>query len=170
MMRKASLFTVLSLSLTLAALPATAADAASCSLEKAVYASTEGGYTLRFKPFVSDAAVVTHLFTLEREGQVLDGLVMTADEPPHSVARVMKGCPDGDVTGTDLAACTGFEGYGFAISATGGVTNLGAGSAPSPPTLLFAGLGPSLLVSPLGQTLKITVAPSDVFTFKECAP
>lgn len=159
-----------SLSLLITATVALSADAGSCTLQKAVYASEAGGYTLRFKPFVSDAAAISHLFTLERDSQSLDGLVMTADEPPHSVARVMKGCPDGDVTGADIAACTGFEGYGFAISATGGVSNLAPATDPAPPTLLFAGLGPSLLVSPLGQTLKITVAPSDVFTFKECAP
>nr|WP_316656694.1 hypothetical protein [uncultured Gellertiella sp.] len=146
-----------------------AADQA-CPQAKAVYGSPDRTYRLTFRPVTDKAAAISHLFTLARGNQTLDGLILESDEPVRSLARMMKDCPDGDVTGADLRACTAFEGYVYAISATGETANLGPGDGPAARHLLLAGLGPAFAASPLAAKTGLAPPLSDSFDLKECAP
>lgn len=143
--------------------------AADCVQDHAQYATDDGRYTLSFQPVSEKGAVVTHLFTLSSGTVVLDGMVMETEEPARSGARISKNCPDGDVTGDDIRACTGFDGFAYAIGKDGTVMNVPAGESLAAPTLLFAGLGPILASSDLARTFKLGNA-ADVFTMKGCTP
>lgn len=153
-------------------LPAPAAMAAGCAQDHAIYAAASGGYELHFGTVGAEAAATTHLFTLVRPAGslTLDGVVLETDAPVRSNAIVMKDCPEGDVTGADLRACTGFDGYAYGLTGAGGAENLPSASAPAAPAILLAGLGPALSASPLAERLKLDALPGDVFLFRECRP
>lgn len=152
--------------LMLAGTPAMAAD---CPQSRAVYEADAGSYELAFRPMTEKAAAVTHLFTVTTGKTPLDGLVMETEEPVRTVARIAKDCPDGDVTGEDIRACTGFEGYLYGIGSDGTAGNLPAGDAPAAPRLLFAGLDPALAFSALREKWRLGTV-SDSFHFVECGP
>ena len=142
---------------------------APCPQEKAVYTGADG-YGMTFKPVDSDAASATHRFDLLKDKTALTGYMMESEEPVRSIAHVEKDCPEGDVTGDDIAACTAYEGYVYAISADGKAGNLPAAKEPAAASILLSGLGPSLAASPLAEKLKLSAPSADLFTFKECAP
>lgn len=158
------------LSVLMLALGAGMAKAADCPQEKAVYNQAGGSFRLAFKPVGSDAAVMVNRFELVVDRQVFTGFVMESEEPTRSVLRIENKCPDGDVTGEDLAACTLFEGYAYAIGAAGETGPLPKGSAKAAPHLLLAGFAPVLLQSPVNERLHLPLPVSDSFDFRECAP
>lgn len=147
--------------------PALADEA--CVQEKAIYTGANG-YIMSFEPVGSDAAAVSNRFGITSGSVSLTGFVMDSEAPVRSIARIEKDCPEGDVTGDDIAACTVFEGYVYAISAEGMAGNIPRGQEKSAAHLLLSGFGPSLAVSPVGEKLKLTPPEGDLFTFKECAP
>ncbi|MBB4065217.1 hypothetical protein [Gellertiella hungarica] len=155
--------------LALSSLGFTGAFAAECPQERAVYQSVSGDYTLSFEKVDADAAAVTHLFALKTGDMALEGLVMETEAPTRTVARIMKGCPDGDVTSDDIRACTGFEGYVYGIAKDSRAANLGPGRGDAASSVLFAGLGPALAASPLSGKYRLPEV-SDSFQFKECRP
>lgn len=146
---------------------AAAAGAAECPQERAIYADRDGGYELAFVPVGSDAAATSHHFTVKvlASGAVLDGIVMTGEEPARSNGMVLNDCPEGDATGEEIAACTVWEGV---VYAPDGADLLPEGSEAAAGRLLLAGFGPSLRYSRLWETGKATAVPWDVFTLKGC--
>lgn len=146
--------------------PARALD---CVQSEAVYKADKGSYTLSFRPLTDKAAAVTHRFALSDGKVTLDGLVMDTEEPTRTAAHIEKDCPEGDVTGDDIRACTGYEGYVYAISETGGIGNLPSGNEKAGSRLLFAGLGPVLAASALAEKWKLASI-SDSFQLTECKP
>ena len=151
-------------------LAATAAPAADCRQDRAVYEDRDGGYALSFEPVGSDAAATSHHFKLEilASGVVLDGIVMPGD-PVRSNGMVMHDCPEGDVTGEEIAACTVWEGVIYTLDAAGEAGLLPDGGAKAAETLLLAGFGPSLRYSALWEAGKASAVPQDVFRRKGCA-
>ena len=156
--------------LFLSALSAQAALAApaTCVQEKAAYNAASGGMVIAFQPVTEATAAISHRFTLTIGKTALDGIIMQTEEPVRSVARIMKDCPDGDVTGEDLRACTGFQGYVYAIAGDGKTGNLAGPGRMAAPRLLLAGLGPGLAYSPLAEKFGFGTALGDEFTFSEC--
>lgn len=152
-------------------LAATAASAAECRQDRALYADRDGAYELTFEPVGSDAAATSHHFKLKilASGVVLDGVVMPG-EPARSNGMVMHDCPEGDVTGEEIAACTVWEGVIYALDGAGDAGLLPEEGAAATETLLLSGFGPSVRYSTLWDDGKATVAPWDVFRRKGCAP
>lgn len=149
------------------ALPSIAAD---CAVEKAVYAEPEAGIELRFAPSGEDTPV-SHRFTLLAPfvGMKVDGHVLYDPEIERPVAMALDNCPDGDVTGADIAACTVWKGIIYAADrATGMVGLLPEEGADAPDTLILPGFGPAIAASAFGAAMK--ARPGDVFTFKQCSP
>jgi hypothetical protein len=151
-------------------LAAGAASAAECRQDRAVYVDRDGGYELAFEPVGSEAAAVSHHFKMKvlSGGTVLDGIVMPGD-PARSNGMVMHDCPEGDVTGEDIAACTVWEGVIYALGGAGDADLLPEESATAAETLLLAGFGPSLRYSALWDAGKARAVPSDVFKRKGCS-
>jgi hypothetical protein len=100
---------------------------------------------------------------------VLDGIVMPGDDPARSNGMVMHNCPEGDVTGEEIAACTVWEGVVYMLDGAGDAAVLPEEGAKAAETLLLAGFGPSLRYSTLWDEGKAKVAPWDVFKWKGCA-
>lgn len=149
------------------ALPAIAGD---CAVEQAVYAEAEAGIELRFAPSGEDTPV-SHRFTLIAPfaGMKVDGHVLYDPEIERPVAMALDNCPDGDVTGADIAACTVWKGIIYAADrATGIVGLLPEEGAKAPDNLILPGFGPAITASAFGAAMK--ASPGDVFTFKQCSP
>ena len=149
---------------------ATSASAAECRQDRAIYADRDGGYELAFSPVGSDAAATSHHFKLkvQASGTVLDGVVMPGD-PARSNGMVMHDCPEGDVTGEEIAACTVWEGVIYAIDGAGDMGLLPDEGAKAAEALLLSGFGPSLRYSTLWDEGKANAVPWDVFKRKGCA-
>lgn len=149
-------------------LAATAASAAECRQEHAIYADRDGGYELTFEPVGSDAAVTTHHFKLKvlASDTVLDGILMPGD-PARSNGMVMHNCPEGDSTGEEIAACTVWEGVIYALDG-GDAALLPEEGRPAAETLLLSGFGSSLRYSKLWDEGKASAVPWDVFKRKGC--
>ena len=149
---------------------ATAASAAECRQDRALYTDRDGGYELAFEPVGSNAAATSHHFKLKilASGLVLDGIVMPGD-PARSNGMIMHNCPEGDVTGEEIAACTVWEGVIYVLDGAGDATLLPDEGAKAAESLLLSGFGPSLRYSTLWDEGKASVVPWDVFKRKGCA-
>lgn len=162
----------MSLSLALSLLVQGPALAAGCLQEKAIYSDADSGYEIRFEPVGSQTAVTSNHFkiTIFESGTVLNGIVMRSAELFRPEGKVMFNCPEGDVTGADIAACTVWEGVIYAVDKTGTVDILSQEGGDAAPQLLFPALGPSILASSLWKDGKATVVPWDVMPLTGCAP
>jgi len=147
------------------------AIAAECKQGKAIYTDRDGAYELRFSPITSEAVTSTHQFKLRalKTSVVMDGYVMSSDDPERTIGMVLFNCPDGDVTGADLDACTVWQGFVYRASTDGGLDNLQSGDSPATEKIVFPGLGPAIRQSSAWGDGKATVAPWDVLDFKGCA-
>jgi hypothetical protein len=151
-------------------LAATAASAAECRQDRAIYGDRDGGYELTFEPVGSNAAATSHHFKLKvlASGTVLDGIVMPGD-PARSNGMVMYNCPDGDVTGEEIAACTVWEGVIYALNGAADAADLPEESATAAGSVLLSGFGPSLRYSKLWDEGKASAVPWDLLKLKGCA-
>ncbi|PYB74026.1 hypothetical protein [Rhizobium wuzhouense] len=145
-----------------------AASAADCLIEKATYREAETGVALVFAAASGENTPVTHGFSATIGKARLDGHVMYDPEIERPVGMLMYNCPEGDVTGADLAACTVWKGIIYGIDTkTGHVDLLPPEGANAPDALLLPGFGPAVLSSPVGKGMES--GPWDVFEFKGCA-
>ena len=77
-------------------------------------------------------------------------------------------CPEGDVTGEELAACTVWQGVIYTSDEQGAIALLPAQGSDAPPTLIFPDLGPSLRLSAAYGESGFSKIPWDVFALKGC--
>jgi hypothetical protein len=157
--------------LVIGLLLANAASAAECRQDRAVYGDRDGGYEIAFEPVGSDAAVTSHRFKVKvlASGTVLDGMVIAGEDPVRSNGMVLHDCPEGDVTGEEISACTVWEGVVYALEAAGDAALVPDDGAKAAEALLLAGFGPAVRYSGLWDKGKASVAPWDVFKRKGCA-
>lgn len=156
----------------LSGLLATTAAGAECTQERAIYTDRDGAYELAFEPVGSEAAAVTHRFKVRatKGDLLLDGHIMMGDEVIRSIGMVMHNCPEGDVTGEEIAACTVWQGVMYPLDQAGTPSELvPAEGASAADRLLLAGFGPALRFSNVWEEKKLSVAPWDVLTYKGCA-
>lgn len=145
-----------------------AASAAECLIERATYREAETGVELVFAAASGENTPVTHGFRSEIGKFKLNGHVLYDPEIERPIGMLMNNCPDGDVTGATIAACTVWKGIVYGIDeATGHVDLLPPEGANAPDALLLPGFGPSILASAVGKDMES--APWDVFEFKGCA-
>jgi hypothetical protein len=143
------------------------ASAAECLIEKATYREAETGVVLVFAAASGENTPVTHGITTTVGTHKLIGHVMYDPEIERPVGMLMNNCPEGDVTGADLAACTVWKGIVYGIDqATGHVDLLPPEGAGAPDALLLPGFGPAILSSSVGKGIES--GPWDVFEFKGC--
>ena len=151
------------------AFPAAAA-AADCLIERAVYAEPEAGVELRFDAS-GENTPLSHRFSLVSSNAKMkvDGHVLYDPEIERPVAMALDNCPEGDVTGADIAACTIWKGIIYAAGkATGQVDLIPGEGADAPDSLILPGFGPAIAASTFGAAM--TAMPWDVFKFKQCSP
>ena len=145
-----------------------AASAAECVIEKAIYREAETGVELVFAAASGENTPVTHGFTTTIAGVRLDGRVLYDPEVDRPIGMLMNNCPEGDVTGETITACTVWKGIVYSVDVkTGHVDLLPPEGADAPDLLLLPGFGPAILSSAAGKALD--AGPWDVFEFKQCA-
>ena len=92
-----------------------ASSAADCRIEKATYREAETGVELVFAAASGENTPVSHGFKTEIGKFKLDGHVMFDPEIERPIGMLMNNCPDGDVTGATIAACTVWKGIVYGI-------------------------------------------------------
>lgn len=141
---------------------------AACPIELAVYAETQSGAELNFTPTL-EAVTVTNSFRMLLDNDVvLDGIVQWTEDVARPHGMLMYKCPEGDVTGEELAICTVWQGVIYASDATGNIALLPAEGAGAPERLIFPDLGPSLRLSSAYGPNGFSKVPWDVFALKGC--
>ena len=138
-----------------------------CQMPLAVYSEAGSGASVEFRS--RDTLMVSNAFRMVlRNDVVLDGFVMWTDDPGRPHGALMHNCPEGDVTGDELAACTAWEGVIYAVGADGKIGTLPTESETSPPLLIFADLGPGIRFSTAYDMIGREGLPWDVFTLSGC--
>lgn len=150
------------------AMAAAAPARAACPIELATYADTSGVAELEFSPAKGGATVSNSFRLLLDNDIVLEGIVQWTDPEPRPWGTLMHKCPDGDVTGQELAACTLWEGVIYALDGKGGIALLPAPGTAAPEMLLLPALGPLLRVSAAYGANGFSKTPWDVFALKGC--
>lgn len=141
---------------------------AACPMELAVYRDTQDAAGIDFRP-TGQLASVTNTFRMALEnGTILDGIVMWSDGVARSTGILMNACPEGDVTGAEIEACTIWQGVVYAVDDKGQVSLLPKEGQPAPPTLVLADLGPALDLLPADGDKPLSKLPFDVFALKGC--
>lgn len=159
-----SLLWTATLALAVATFPALAA----CPVERAVYRDVEDTATIEFRPG-SETAAVTNGFTMRLDNGVgMDGIVMWTEGVRRPNGMLSYKCPEGDVTGEELAACTVWQGVIYTSDDSGNISLLPPEGADAPAKLIFPDLGPSLRHSAAYGANGITAVPWDVFAFQGC--
>jgi hypothetical protein len=145
------------------------AYAEECVQEKAVYVDMDNAYELRFEPMGSESSVSNRFKLAVRNTNIVaDGIVMRTDDHLRADGRIMFECPEGDVTGADLRACTVWQGMVYASDLKGHIRALPAEGESAADRLFLPALGPSIQKSSLWGKGKATVAPWDVLSLKGC--
>lgn len=157
----------MALALGLASMPALAV---ACPQERAVYRDRDNAYELAFQPGHSEAEAAEHRFVLKvlASHLVLDGYVMGSQPVDRTNGILFFNCPEGDVTGKDIEACTVWQGVIYGETA-GRIDLLPEPGKDAATQIVLPDFGPSIRSSTLWSEGKATVVPADVLDFKECA-
>lgn len=146
----------------LVSLPALAA----CPQELAIYEDTAGNSLTFVPPHATQAA--EHEFTLRIGAKELQGIVMWSKEPDRPNGIVMDSCPDGDVTGEELNACTVWQGVIYGLTKDANAPFIGKRDTPHAEALLLPDLSryamEHVYKTPLAGPPKV----DDVFRMKAC--
>lgn len=154
---------VVALASMLAALPALAA----CPIELAVYREAVTGAEIDFRPGAT--GIVSNSFRLlAAGGTVLDGIVMWTQEPARPLGMVTHKCPEGDLTGDEIAACTVWEGVIYSADAAGAIALLPQEGEAAPATLVLSGLAGGIAASPAFAGGWQGKLPWDAFSLSGC--
>lgn len=139
---------------------------AACPIELAVYGEREQVAEIDFRPTMGSATTTNSFKMLLGKDVVLDGVVLWSSDAARPHGTLMHKCPEGDVTGEELAACTVWEGVIYSADATGAVDLLPSEHKDAPSTLIFPDLAGQLGRSTIHD--KLPKLPWDVFTMKGC--
>ncbi len=147
----------------------TAAPAhAACPIELSVYGDIENAAGIDFRPTMNSVTVTNSFKIALDNGVMLDGIVMWSDQIPRPNGILMHQCPDGDVTGEVLRACTVWQGVIYTSDSRGNIGLLPAEGVAAPEKLIFPDLGPALRASSAYGVNGFLKVPWDVFAVKGC--
>ncbi len=153
------------LPLALLASMASPANAA-CPQELAIYEDTSGN-SLTFLPPLDNQAA-EHEFKLRVGPTELHGVVMWSKEPDRPNGIIMDHCPDGDVTGEELDACTVWQGVIYGLTKDANAPFIGKRGSPYAEALLLPDLSRDLLDHTFKTPLAGPAKADDVFRMKAC--
>lgn len=160
-MRLAALISAISM------LSATAAQAA-CPIELAVYGDRDKAAEIDFRPTGQSASVTNSFKMILDNDVVLDGIVMWSQGVERPNGMLMYQCPEGDVTGEELNACTVWQGVIYTADDKGNIGLLPAERTDAPQQLIFPDLGQSLKLSAAYGASGFSQVPWDVFAMQGC--
>lgn len=140
---------------------------AACPQELSVYSEVGGATELNFRP-ETEAAIVANSFRLILpDGPVLEGHVTWNEGVSRPTGALMLDCPEGDLTGDEIAACTHWQGVVYALDAEGNVGLIPPRGETAAPRLLLADLSRALHAGPLNDG-KTALPAWDVYALSGC--
>lgn len=149
-------------------LPATPVLAA-CNQELAVYSDPDKTVSLEFRPHDGEAVTVTNRFRLIAGGKMIDGFVQWSGEPAaRAYGMLTEKCPQGDVTGEEIAACTVWHGPVYAVADDGSVSLLPGQGEQAAPRLLLSDLAWSFSQHPVFTETGLAKPPFELFQLSGC--
>lgn len=141
---------------------------AACPIELATYGEPDAKARLEFRPTGEGAAVTNTFKMLLDNNVVLDGIVMWTEGVRRPVGMLMYKCPEGDVTGEELAVCTVWQGVIYTSDKSATISLLPAEGAAAAERLILSDLGASLRASSAYGANGFTNVPWDVFSLDGC--
>ena len=138
---------------------------ATCPQELAVYTEIGGEAQIEFSAEPAGFVVTNAFRLIMADDLVLDGIVMWNDGVSRPNGLIMHQCPDGDVTGEELDACTHWEGVVYTVSSSGTVGLIGREGAAD--TLLLPDMSRQLHDGDLNDDGR-TLLNFDVFALTGC--
>lgn len=144
-------------------------SAAECQQGSARYVDPESGLFLTFSSF-GDNVQVMHEFTIGQEKAEiqLSGFVVADGEPLRPILIVMHQCPDGDVTGQELDACTVWKGVPYGRFSDGNIGLLPLADDIAVTQILLPDFTRTVMANPVWEDIKTVNEPFEVFDFKDC--
>lgn len=137
-----------------------------CPQELAIYEDMSGN-SLTFVPPLDNQAA-EHEFSLRVGTTELHGVVMWSKDPDRPNGIVMDHCPDGDVTGDELDACTVWQGVIYGLTRDANAPFIGKRGTPHAEALLLPDLSRYLLDHKFKTPLAAPPKADDVFKMKAC--
>jgi len=155
---------------TVAGCLAAAAAWAACPQELAVYSERENSASIEFRPPPAGSAVQTMEFrtVFSQNEVVLDGVVLWTQGTPRPMGIAMDQCPEGDVTGDELAACTVWQGVLYSVGGEGEVALLPDVGEDAAEQILLPDFGPAVRHSRIYGAEGVSIVPWDVFRLSGC--
>lgn len=144
-------------------------SATECQQGSARYIDPESGLLLTFLSLGENVQVM-HQFTigLEKAETQLSGVVVADGEPLRPVSIVMHQCPDGDVTGVELEACTVWKGVPYGRFSDGNIGLLPLAEDEAVTQILLPDFTRTVMSNPVWEEIETTNEPFEVFDFKDC--
>lgn len=109
-----------------------------CPQALAVYGLADSGFVLEFT-----GDTERFLMVLDAHAIAFDGFIYPGEDGGRE-AVLLDQCPEGDVTGAELAACTVWRGRIAAVAEDGGVHSLPPADQPAAPRLKLEGFDAAL--------------------------
>jgi hypothetical protein len=141
---------------------------AACPMELSVYGDRDKAAEIDFMPRGEAAAVTNRFRMVFGEAMVLDGIVMWSEDVARPNGLLTHKCPEGDVTGEEIAACTVWEGVIYTSDKSGKIGLLPADGSAAPEKLIFPDLAYSLRHSAVFGEAGFSKLPWDVFQLQGC--
>lgn len=155
------------LALCLAA-ASTSPTIAACPQELAIYSEQEASASLEFTPAGDTGSSHTFKIKFAENSVVLDGVVLWTEDVARPMGIVMYKCPDGDVTGPELDACTVWQGVVYAVDGQGKISLLPPEGAAAAEHLLLPDFASALRQSLAYGVGGVSKMPWDAFKMSGC--
>jgi hypothetical protein len=139
---------------------------AACPQELSIYEDAKGN-SITFTP-PSDSQASEHEFGLRIGTTNLQGVVLWSKDPDRPNGIIMDQCPDGDVTGEELEACTVWQGVIYGLTKDADAPFLGKRGAPHAEALLLPDFSRAVLEHKFKTPLSAPPEIADVFKMKAC--
>ncbi len=140
---------------------------AACPQELAIYEDSIG-QSLTFTPPPAEGQAAEHAFSIRINGQELQGVVMWSENPDRPNGIVMDSCPEGDVTGEELEACTVWQGVIYGLTKEASAPLLGKRGSDHAEALLLPDFSRSVQGHTFKNSMPSPPKAEDVFRMKAC--
>lgn len=142
---------------------------ADCPQELAVYSDADETISVEFVPNDGGRMMASNIFKARMAAGIeLDGYVIWNVGVARPNGIMLHGCPEGDATGEEIAACTVWEGVIYAVDGSGNVDYMPVESEKAAEQLLFPDLGRGVRYSAIWGEGKVEIVPQDVLKLSGC--
>lgn len=148
--------------------PAQAASAV-CEQSKARYIDPESDLVFAFDE-QSEQSAFLQAFSIGSDAAdiKIKGFITLEGNPLRPIAYAVHQCPDGDITGEELAECTIWQGVPYGLYSDGAVGLLPDEGEPAVKQLLLPDFARSVMSKPIWNELNIDREPFEVFDLLDC--